>query len=321
MPQNIAQKLRLTSALLGTVSRKDLAAAFRRANPETAFDLVRADKWLQGRSRPRQLGVYEDWSKVLDLGRPGAWIAQCDVAAFAEAICARHGIDREELERRAEPQFEISASRQVDRRVGAALTGSYACYSEALSPYYRGQLIRGTLSIEAESRSHGLTAAYTEMLPTGPFRAEGSVALTKRGLYVHLREAGGDAQFFFSLFQPSAPGSILGGYMCGATIIGPEPLPSVTRILVVKLLTPAAPPRDWGGYLPSTASIVEDLTRLDLDLNGDSQPLERQLWQFLAEKGSDGACQIPAAEFRAILEVFDRHWLRRQTSQLVVAAS
>ena len=48
MAQHIAQKLRLTSALLGTVSRKDLAAAFRRVNPKTAFGLGRADKWLQG---------------------------------------------------------------------------------------------------------------------------------------------------------------------------------------------------------------------------------------------------------------------------------
>ena len=75
MAQHIAQKLRLTAALLGTVSRKDLAAAFRGVNPKTAFDLGRADKWLQGRAQPRQLSVYDDWSKLLKLEQPGAWIA------------------------------------------------------------------------------------------------------------------------------------------------------------------------------------------------------------------------------------------------------
>ena len=46
MAQDIDRKLRLTAALLGTAARKDLAAAFRRVNPNTAFDIGRADKWL-----------------------------------------------------------------------------------------------------------------------------------------------------------------------------------------------------------------------------------------------------------------------------------
>jgi hypothetical protein len=310
MAQHIAEKLRLTSALLGTVSRKDLAAAFRRSNPETAFDLVRADKWLQGRSQPRQLSVYEDWSKVLDLGRSGAWIAQCDVEAFAEAICVRHGIDREELERRTERHAPSSA--QAGQGAAAALTGSYACYSKALSPYYQGQLIRSILSIETEARPHGLTAAYTETLPTGPFLISGPIALTKSGLYAHLRDSSGDAQFFLSLFPPSPPGSVLAGYMCGATIIGPEPLPSVARILMIRLLNPATLPGEWGGYLAPQASIVEDLAGLGLTLDGDSRLLDQLFRQFLTETGSDGPCQIPATEFRTIVDVFDRHWLHRQ---------
>jgi hypothetical protein len=308
MAQHIAQKLRLTSALLGTVSRKDLAAAFRRVNPETAFDLGRADKWLQGRARPRELSVYEDWSKVLDLGQTGAWIAECDLTAFIDNICARHAIDRKELERRATSQPVGSSFSQGDRGLGAAFAGSYACYSNALSPYYRGQLIRGTLSIEAGAGSQEATATYSEMLPTGRLQLEGSLTLAKRGLCAHLREAGGDAQFFFCLFPPSPPGSVLSGYMCGATIIGPEPQPSITRILIIRLLDPTALPREWGGYLPPSGSIVEDLVRLGLKLD---QSLDWQLLQFLAGNGSDGASQIPAAESRALLEVFDRHWLGR----------
>jgi hypothetical protein len=313
MPRHIAEKLRLTSAVLGTAARKDLAAAFRRANPETSFDLGRADKWLQGRSHPRQVGVYDDWSKVLDLDRPGAWIAECDLPAFVDHICARHGIDRKELERRVEPRTAVSSSGRADQLSGAMPAGSYACYSNALSPYYRGQLIRGTLSIQLEPRSHGLMASYSEMLPTGRFLAKGPIAHTKRGLYGHLQEAGGDAQFFFCLFPPSPPGSVLAGYMCAATIIGPDPQPSVTRILIVRLLNPDGPPGDWGGYLPSEGSIVEDLSRLGFRLNdgADVQSLDRQIWQFLGDAGSDGASQIPTAEFRAILGLFDRHWLRR----------
>jgi len=307
MAQHIARKLRLTSAVLGTVTRKDLAAAFRRVNPETAFDLGRADKWLQGRAQPRQLSVYDDWSKLLDMGQSGAWIAQSDLPSFAAAICARHGIDRAELERRVGAQFEVSA--HEDRSLGVALAGTYACYSRALSPYYRGQLIRGSLSIETGPGAHGLTAMYREALPTGPLVLGGSVTLAKRGLYVHLREAGGDGQLFFCLFPPSQPGSVLGGYICGTTVIDPEPHPSMARILMIRLRNPVPGAEAWGGYLPSDQSIAGDLASLGLSIE-QPQALDRQLAQFLAGPGDDGANQISPAEFRAILDVFDRHWLR-----------
>ena len=70
MATDIGRKLCLTAALVGAVTRKDLAAAFRRVDPATPFDLGRAHKWLQGRSRPRERRVYEDWARLVDLGEP-----------------------------------------------------------------------------------------------------------------------------------------------------------------------------------------------------------------------------------------------------------
>jgi len=83
-------------------THKDLAAAFRRVNPATPFDVDRAYKWLQGRAQPREQQIYEDWSKVLGLDRPGQWIADCDAEAFLDEICVRHGRDREDLLHRLE---------------------------------------------------------------------------------------------------------------------------------------------------------------------------------------------------------------------------
>ena len=306
MAQHVAQKLRLTSALLGTVSRKDLAAAFRHINPQTSFDLGRADKWLQGRARPRELGVYDDWSKLLGLDQTGAWIAQSDLPSFTAAICARHGIDRTELERRAGAHFDTASTRD-DRNLGLALAGTYACYSLAMSPYYRGHLIRGNMSIEFGPGAHDLTAAYREVLPTGQLLLSGPVSPEKRGLYAHLKEAGGEAQFFLCLFPQSQPGSLLGGYMCGGTIIGPEPQPSLTRILIVRLRDRA--PDTWGGYLSPDRSIAVDLASLGLTIE-QPEVVDMQLAQFLiGDSGHGAANQIPPAEFRAILDVFDRHWL------------
>jgi hypothetical protein len=50
LAQDIDRKLRLTVAFLGAVTRKDLAAAFRRVNPNTSFEIGRADKLAAGTS-------------------------------------------------------------------------------------------------------------------------------------------------------------------------------------------------------------------------------------------------------------------------------
>jgi hypothetical protein len=52
--REIDRKLRVTAAVLGTITIKDLGAAFRRINPATPFDTDRAHKWMQGRASPRQ---------------------------------------------------------------------------------------------------------------------------------------------------------------------------------------------------------------------------------------------------------------------------
>jgi len=308
MAQHIAQKLRLTSALLGTVTRKELAAAFRAVNPKTAFDLGRADKWLQGRAQPREHSVYDDWAKLLRLEHPGAWIADCDLPDFTATISDRHGVDRAELERRASTQFETAFTHE-ERSQANALAGIYACYSRAWSPYYRGQFIKGILSIEPGPGLHGLTATYRESLPTGQLVLGGPVTPAKRALYVHLKEVGGDAQFFISLFPQSQPGSVLGGYMCGTAIIGPEAQPSLTRILIVRLRAPVPGAASWGGYLLPDQSISGDLASLGITIEQPEQ-VDRQLTRFLVGGSDGGVHQIPPTEFRAILDVFDRHWLR-----------
>ncbi|MBW8724103.1 MAG: hypothetical protein JF625_02940 [Inquilinus limosus] len=126
MAQDIDRKLRVTAAFLGAVTAKDLAAAFRRANPVTSFDVERAHKWIQGRARPRESRLYEDWAKVVDLDRPGAWIADCNLEDFIEVICVRHNCDRDMLERRVESSRRPSAELRPERN--PSLAGTYACY-------------------------------------------------------------------------------------------------------------------------------------------------------------------------------------------------
>jgi hypothetical protein len=262
---DIDRKLCLTAALLGAVTRKDLAAAFRRVNPHTPFDIERAHKWLQGRARPREQQLYEDWAHVLDIGRPGAWIADCDFATFVEVLCRARHEDREVLLRRAQA-FGGGDADRAPRGAGSTvemdLAGIFAGYSHSWSPYFRGRLLRGGLKIEHRAGG-GFSAVYSQARHThDPNVALGDVTLLQRALLLDLREPHGRTAFMFTLFPPSSPVSVLGGLMCGPALLGPDPQPSVSRIVLVRL-------PEWPPVLSSAecimdpgASIADDLAEL-----------------------------------------------------------
>lgn len=302
--RDIDQKLRLTAAFLGAVGRKDLAAAFRRVNANTSFELGRADKWMQGRAQPRDLQVYEDWSKVLDLDRPGQWMADCDAEALIDAICARHGRDRDALLR----SIEKPATRHGVPGSTLELAGTFACYSHAWSPYFRGRLIRGELSVGVNSSPARLPVTYTEVLPTGPLELKGTMSVARRGMHIQVSDATGDAQVItFCLFQPSPPASVLAGFMFGTTVIGPDAQPSATRIVMVRLRSGTERLRSADAYLPSQGSIAEDLASLGLRVD-DSASADQRLDAFL--NGGNGRFdQIPLPAYRDLADLFDRSWL------------
>jgi hypothetical protein len=313
--RDIDRKLCLTAAFLGAVTRKDLAAAFRAVNPATAFDLERAHKWLQGRACPREATVYDDWARLLGLGRPGTWVADCDVDTFADALCARGGaLDRAALWDRARA-FGGGALRGGSGSDGPpAVVGTYACYSHAWSPYFRGRLARAALKIAAaEHPGRPLAGCYAEKLPTGTVRYEGAVTISERAMHLDLRQPAGGVHLLCCLFPPTPPASVLGGMMCGVTCLGPAPPPSATRIVAVKLPPSARlSPQALDVYLPSGASIAADLGALGLPLD---EPLaaNRALAAFLTggDKEGDGIDRAPAGAFQALVNLFDRHWLAR----------
>ena len=304
MAREIDRKLRLTATVLGAVTRKDLAAAFRRVNPATPFDIDRANKWMQGRAQPRELQLYEDWAKLLDLGRSGQWIADCDSETFLETLCACRGADPASLRERL--ARDSSLGQQQER--SPTLVGTYVSYSHAWSPYFRGHLIRGEMAITAGPAPHRLVASYGEVLPTGPLKLAGSLTASGRAITMELHEVGGEAHFSFCLFPATPPVSVLGGFMCGATVIGPDAQPSTTRIILLRLPGPNERLRTAEAYLAPGASITEDLAALGLKV-ADSTTVDRQLSAFLRVRPDDGPDQIPVAGYRALVESFDRLWL------------
>ena len=303
MARDIDRKLRVTAFVLGTVTIKDLATAFRRVNPATSFDIDRAHKWMQGRASPRQFQLYEDWARLLDLRHPGSWIADVDAEAFLEAVCLRHNRDRDTLKQQME-----SLNGDVARPGREPeLAGTYACYSHAWSPYFRGRVIRGELSIVPGSSPNRLRASYAEVLPTGRVRLEGPVSVEKRAIHLDLREPGGDAHFVYFLMPPSPPVSILAGLMCGATIIGPSGQPSVTRIVMVRLPATSLRLSSAEAYLPAESSIAEDLVALGLAIV-DTAAVDRHLGAFLA--APSGLDQIADSDYHPLVDSLDQAWLK-----------
>src|SRR5580704_10891973 len=144
-----AAKLRLAAATLGCSSRKEFCARFRSVNPATQCDIDRLNKWVQGRSLPRAAAVYADFAAVIGSSQSGRWVADCSLEEFAAELTARTGVDAAAL---AAP--DSLSPRGNPRATGlfggmATLTGSFAAYSPAWSPHFRGRLLRGALRLAA----------------------------------------------------------------------------------------------------------------------------------------------------------------------------
>lgn len=303
MARDIDRKLRLTAAFLGTVTRKDLAAAFRRANPATPFDIGRADKWLQGRAQPRELQVYSDWATVLELDCTARWLSDCTLDELVDALAARHGRDRRELQGLADagrPRAQLGP--------GLDLEGTFVCYSRAWSPYFRGRLLRGELSVGAPSGANRLPATYAEALPTGRLELSGTLVVDKRTLRLEVGDETGSAQFVnFCLFPPSPPASVLGGLMFGTALIGPDAQPSMSRVAMIRLPESSKALRTTNAYLPTQGSFSSDLGMLGMPMP-DPAAVDERLNAFLTASGS-GFDQVPIEAYRGLVDVFDRSWL------------
>lgn len=327
--RDLPEKLRATAALLGCASQKDLCAAFRRVNPNSDFDLERSYKWMQGRAVPRSARVYEDWASLVGLdGRRASWLASCVLGEFVDALCARHGLERGPLLRRAGLN---NGAGTAAAGVGAAATaaagpdgylcGAYACYSHAQAPYYRGRLIRGALVIEpAARRGEGLVATCSQALPVGRAHASGPVRLYGGALCLELRvPSPGMAPLFCSLFRPSPPASVLAGIMCATTAMHPggQP-PYATRVAMVRVpVASAAGLEASNRYLdPAEGPLSRDLAALGLPVP-DPAGLDAWLDRFLRPGGDFGGCdQAPLDDYAALAMACDRSWLDGSTAPM-----
>lgn len=296
MADGLPAKLLVTQELLGCASRKELCARFRDVNPRTEFDLERSHKWMQGRARPRSSRVYEDWARLLGTDRPASWLAACTVDAFVEEVSRLFDADAAALRLSAGAAGPGSSAGK-----GAVhyVCGAYAAYSRAWSPYFEGQLIRGSLRIEP-GRGTRFAATYREKLPSGAVDLAGTASLVGGLLHIELRDAGSGAPFYVSVLLSGRPASVLSGVASGATLAGPDPLPSTTRIALIRARDGAAGLASSDGYLPLEPAAVA----ANLELLG-ARPAAAELCSFLSAADRSGLIQVSQAAHARLARCFD----------------
>ncbi|WP_237216496.1 hypothetical protein [Falsiroseomonas oryziterrae] len=301
-------KLRLTLLVLGCGGVKELSGRFHAVNPRTHFDLERAQKWLQGRATPRSAEVYEDWAKVLQTRQSAGWLASCTVEAFLDELHRLFGIPPETLLDRV--RLHAHPPGPSAGRSGSAhgyLCGDYACYSLAWSPYFRGQLIRGALGIDvAAGRTRALAATYREHLLGRTVEFRGEVLIGGRTLHIDLREPGTSQPLLISLGLSGPPASALCGVMSGSIVLGPDPQPSATRFVMVRV--PGAPDASNRYFEPTQEAVARDLAALGLKLP-DAEHADALVRRFLFPEDAAALMQVSAAEHARLTLAFDQGYL------------
>ena len=314
--EELAAKLRLTAAALGCTTHKDLCGRFSALNPATEFDLERSYKWMQGRALPRSARVYADWVRVIGTSRTPDWLMHCGIGEFLQELEAIRGVSAEELLRRAR-LADAGKDREAASGLGADnyVAGTYACYSFAWSSYFSGKLIRGSLVVEP---GHGAAAAptaiYAETLATGRCEMRGPVQLRGRSLFLDLRDAASGLPLFFALYLPAPPASVLTGLMTGATLVGPDPEPSVSRIAVVRVPATPAQLDDSNRYLDADDNaLTRDLGELGLSAGTGGEIGATILGFLTAAARQPGFDQVRREETAPLVAALDRLFIDSRT--------
>ncbi|WP_323797311.1 hypothetical protein [Nisaea sp.] len=307
--QGFADKLRLILLVTGCETQKEFYAKLKSVNPETGYDPVRAYKWVQGRSSPRNHSVYEDLARLIDLGISGDELRTCPFEDFYRLLLGRYGdlladIPAPDL---ASDRNNLAASVERDEAPPAYplpgyLVGRYLTLSRAWSPHRPGCLITGVTDI-----SHGpngnLLINYIEHLPWGTLKLSGPAQRIGRNLTTQLVSRDQEMLLTFTYALPPAPGVVLAGILSGVTMHDAEMRPVAGRVIGLRLPEGSEAKIEAGadGYLGLTAEeIAEQLVRFDMTPE-QAVPLAPDILEFLVDTGDRGLIEAPVSAINTIM--------------------
>jgi hypothetical protein len=302
MTVEFAKKLRLTAQALGCVSQKELCARFLEINPNTQFRLANSYKWIQGRALPRSGAVYEDWARLLGLGKSAQFLTSCSLSEFVEALTAQgqHINDSSIVGEGDDGAFSLAT----------LLQGNYAMYSLAWSKAARGLFVRGSLEIAAGSGNE-IFANYSERVAGGILSFNGQVSVSHRAIHIILHDKKHQSSVLLSCHTPAPPANIITGIMAGSAYHDPESRPMAVRLICVRKLTARGDLTASNRYLESgLEEFEEDIVALGYRLN-KHQSIGAICSNFLRPPNSQERVEISLAESEDLAMTFDQHLLPR----------
>ena len=144
------------------------------------------------------------------------------------------------------------------------------------------------------------------MLPSGPVELAGPANLVGRVLHLELHEAGSGAPVYVSIFLSGRPASVLPGVVSGATLAGPDPLPSATRIVLIRVPdgTGASLERSNQYLAPEASAIQANFAAAGIR-PADPRAAATELCSFLHGDDRPGVTHVSQAAHARLAGAFD----------------
>jgi hypothetical protein len=301
-------KLRVTILALGFTTQKELHRHFLEIAPTSGLEQDTLYKWLQGRSTPRSGWVYDAWAAMLRLDRPLAHLKSCSIDEFVEDLIEPYGLDRAIVATViGRPAAEDKATDDASDRWRDQLCGTFACYSHAFSPIFRGKIMRGALTIAAPGPAAPLDVSYVETTPFTELSHRGRLSWSNRlvGLDLHDEQKG--SHVHMTLYCPSPPASVLTGLMMSPSFHDPTPQPTVSRVAAIRV--PTVDLEALGGrdcvFDPGEHSISAELALMGMRIY-PSADLDRLLTDFLQDSDGGGFDQVSVDQSARLNFAVDR---------------
>lgn len=302
--QSFADKLRLILRVTGCETQKEFYTKLKSVNPETGYDPIRAYKWVQGRSSPRNRAVYEDLARLINLGISGDVLRTCPYEEFYQLLSGPYGdlLAHFPSPEKTVVRTEGSDDAQPVYPLPGYLVGRYLTLSRAWSPHRPGCLITGVTDI-SHGPDGGLCVRYIEHLPWGQLELSGPAQRIGRNLTTQLVSRDQEMLLTFTYALPPAPGVVLAGILSGVTMHDAEMRPVAGRVIGLRLQEGSDAKIEGGadGYLGLTAEEIADQLVL-FDMNPDQAArLAPDILEFLIDAGDRGLIEAPVTAINMIM--------------------
>jgi len=287
--RDFPRKLRLAMRVAGCVTQKDMRARIKLLNPETQYEPMRAYKWAQGRSAPRDPSIYDDIARLLELSISGDALRICSYEEYRRHVEARHGPGIPEDSETA------GTSLPQSQPMPGYMAGSYLTLSRAWSVHRaEGWLIAGAMTFHPVSDGPW-TMDYIERLPGGELKMKGPVRRLGRCLHTLLVNPEQEMLLSTTYTLPPAPAPILSGVMSGMSLHDPEMRPTACRIIGLRVPTEAEGLPGCTGYVAAADGAIADcLTGIGLT-RSLADKMAPGILAFTSEPGNEGLIQAPSS--------------------------